>query len=197
MTDHFERIEGHFASWLQSHGDGGPVGVVAATLAAGDFSSAIQIAIDQFGVGDEPWFRGQVLDLILDYARSRLTEEAWSIDQVADIRLLCRACQVRSEEFMDLRPAEVSQLLQERVDAVLDDVRITGDEELHFVALQAAFDLSYDDFLALARPALERGALLLPHQLEDGSIDLHSYTRDLTPLYALSCKQMRSLGALY
>jgi hypothetical protein len=91
------------------------------------------------------------------------------------------------------------------LDTILADERVDHFEELHLVSVQAAFDLSYDQFLSLGRAALERTIANLDFKRALAERDCNVATADtltrtraaLEPLYWLTSRQRRTLGALY
>jgi hypothetical protein len=134
-----------------------------------------------------------------------LSQGLLTIDDIADIQLLKRALHVSEGEFVNHRPAEVSAFLQLALDGILADDRIDEYEELYLVTVQAAFDLSYDQFLTLGRAALERAIASLDlkraiaERRDDGATvrGVDRKRAALEPFYWLTSRQRRSLGALY
>jgi hypothetical protein len=206
MPTDIGRIPTFFAAWIAAHGSAGPCGEVATWLSTGELDpSTFNAIIARHGVTRETWFRTSMLDLVLDYARERLSEGLLTLDDIADIQLLKRALHVSEGEFVNHRPAEVSAFLQLALDGILADDRIDEYEELYLVTVQAAFDLSYDQFLTLGRAALERAISSLDlkraiaERRDDGATvrGVDRKRAALEPVYWLTSRQRRSLGALY
>ena len=199
-----DRIPTFFTAWIATNGAGGPAGEIAAWLASGGIDAAGYTEIvGRHGAGHEHWFHDSMLDLVLAYARVRLAEGILNLSDVADIRVLRMALHVEDADLYERRPAELSAFLQETYEAILADGYIDEREDLYLVEVQAAFGLSYDQFLMLARPALERAAtgLRLGLQLGTASRDDREIVQEklaaLEPTYLLATAHRRSLGALY
>ena len=206
MSIDLDRIPSFFASWIAEHGSKGPCGEVATWLASGELEPAgFSDIVRHHGAERAPWFRIQVMDLVLDYAKDRLSHGLLTIDDISDVTLLKRALHIREGEFFKERPAEVAAFLQSALEDILVDERIDAHEELHLVGLQAAFDLSYDQFLALSRVAFERAMADLDLKLAsaDRAGDRTAWHRlgglrsALEPTYWLATQQHRTLGALF
>lgn len=102
MQADVDRIPTFFAAWLSAHGSAGPCGEVALWLSSGELDpSSFSAIIVSHGVSREPWFRADMLDLVLDYARERLSQGLLTIDDIADIQLLKRTLHVGEGEFVD------------------------------------------------------------------------------------------------
>jgi hypothetical protein len=203
MTVNLERIPAYFSTWVAANGNRGAVGEVAEWLANGGFeTTGFDDIVSKHGAQREEWFREGMVDLVLGFANHCLTGTL-SISDVAEIRLLRMLLHVDESAFYDRRPAEVSAFLQSTLDAFLADGTIDNSEDLYLVEVQAAFGLSYDQLLTLARPALERAFrdIELGFILNAG----HAATRSqrlaklaaLEPTYRLAVMQPRTIGALY
>lgn len=157
------------------------------------------------GVARAAWFRADMLDLVLDYARARLSEQLLTIDDLTDLQVLKHALHVREGEFVAHRPAEVSEFIQQVLEAIRADDRLAEQEESHLVGVQAVFDLSYDQFLALGRASLERAVASIDFRraMEEqrgelaNAASLARKREALAPVVWLTSLQRRSLGALY
>lgn len=205
MPAHLDRIPIFFAKWIAEHGDRGPVGEVAQWLATGELEPlSFAALVAKHGCGREPWFRLGVLDLVLDYARDRLARGGLTVHDVTDVRLLKFALHVADGDFFEHRPSEVSAFLQDTVEAVLTDGVLADIEELYLVEVQAAFDLSYDQYLILARPALERAMSRLRTTGSSNQVDFLAANNgaaaplsSLESTYRLALRHRRSPGAMY
>jgi hypothetical protein len=197
MLPEVERIAEFFASWIANNGRQGPTGAVAAWLSSGGLSPLEfeRIALEGDASRDQ-WFRDQMLDLFLGYVAERVADQALTLETVADVHLLRKALEIHQGELVSRRSVEISALIQHVVDDVMSDDRIERSEELHLDGVQAAFDLSYDDFLRLARSALERARAELERRLENGNMRTAD-DQKLEVLCRLAEMQRRSLGALY
>jgi hypothetical protein len=167
MASELERIPTFFKHWVTSQENRGAVGDVAQWLADGGLDPAgFDARIAQFDVASDPAFRGQLLDLVLDYARHRLMDAPLTIDDVVDLRLLTGALRIADGSFFQHRRDEVAALLEGSLSADLENDFMADAEDLHLVGIQAAFDLSYDQFLTLAQPAYARALATLRERLE-------------------------------
>jgi hypothetical protein len=201
-----DEMSAFFTAWIGAHGKQGACAEVVAWLASGELDpTEFGAIVSRHGVGRERWFRDDMLDLVIEYARYRLGTRLLTLDDITDIQLLKRGLHVHEGEFFDHRPAEVSAFIQLMLDAILADERVDHFEELHLVSVQAAFDLSYDQFLSLGRPALERTIANLDFKRALAERDCNLATADtltraragLEPLCWLTSRQRRTLGALY
>jgi hypothetical protein len=127
-----------------------------------------------------------------------------TVDDINDVRMLKHTLHVQEGELFANRPAEISQLLQLALAGILDDDQIDSSEDLYLVSLQGAFDLSYDQFLTLARPAFERELANLDARLNASqAVDPGSWEQlakkraGLEAIFQLVQRQHRSLGALF
>ena len=167
MAAELERIPSFFKQWVASHDNRGAVSDVAQWLADGGLDPAsFDARVALFDVAHDIAFRGAMLDLVLDYARHRLMDAPLNIEDVVDIRLLKYALRIEEGEFYRHRAVDVSELLEGSLAADLENDFMADAEDLHLVGIQAAFDLSYDQFLTLARPAYGKALDELRHRLE-------------------------------
>lgn len=188
----------HFARVLADLGDRGPAGELVSVLAGGDLTeAAFDGIVDAHGVRREPWFRGQLLDLVLGYIQAALADGSrLNSAQQADVHWLRHHFGIKDGEFMERRPAEVATILNDQFERILDDGIIDGEEELYQVELQAAFGIGYDDYLAVCRRAFENAYSKLSF-LAQRSSDAAGKLQTLEPLYRLATSRPRSLGGLY
>jgi hypothetical protein len=206
MPVDLEHIPRFFTRWIAANGNRGAVGEVAQWLADGslDPTSFAEI-VERNGCSREVWFRDGMVDLVLAYATERLTlTRRPEIPDVSDIRLLQLVLHIDEDEFFFRRPAELSRLIQDQFDFILEDGVIDGAEDLYLVELQAAFQLGYDELMILARPAIERAVVTLETGLgmagQWNAASRRAALEKLTalePTYLLATANQRSLGALY
>lgn len=201
MAPELERIPTFFKLWLTSNESSGFVGDVAQWLSDGGLDPVSFAALlEPHHLADDPSFRVAMLDLVLDYARHRLMDAPLNIDDVVDIRLLKYALHIQEGEFYQHRAAEVSSLLEGSLEADLENDFMADAEDLHLVGIQAAFDLSYDQFLTLARPAyrqaldgLHKRLEAMPADDERGHVQVAAKLAAIEPVYRLAEMQMRSM----
>jgi hypothetical protein len=154
------------------------------------------------GLEREVWFHKDQLDLVLGYIESVLEAGTLDKDRQNDIAALKDWLDIKEGEFAMYRPSEVAAILQRQLETILADWQVDEAEDVYQVALQTAFDLGYDQYLALTRVVLERAwAELL--SLSDSKVDSHSSIvlqkrlAALEPLYRLAVAQPRTMGDLY
>lgn len=200
----FDRIRGFFAEWVATNGNKGAVGEIAQWLAESGLEPGRHAEIvERHGVAREPWFCDALLDLVIAFAQQRFGEGPPSLEDVSEIRLLRGALHVHDEALFERRPVEISRLLQGVFEAVLSDGVIEEWEDLYLVEVQAAFGLSYDQLLILARPALERAVAALRSAyakntgLIESQLSPEQKLAALEPMYRLAVLRPRTLGALY
>lgn len=128
------------------------------------------------------------LDFILYCVRHALSDHRLSEPELALIRYLKRLFRVEEGELLERRQEQVAGLLQLELERILEDRQVDAAEALHKVELQALFDLGYDEFTELIRPAVYEVLLHLVGQLDvrqDGTIpddELSWYQRQLLAL---------------
>jgi len=201
MAADSEDTRQRFRRYIEEHGDVGPVGELASRLARGELTPAAFDAI----VGARPptWLKPALLDLLLFYLGGVLSDHRLSIDEQRTIRELKLLFRVREGEFLRHRRAEIAVLLADQLERMLADHQIDDTEALQQVELQRAFDLSYDEFLALTRPAVEAEIGRLVDLLEATSshraevMRASSQLEALRTVYLLSSTQPRRSGHRY
>lgn len=188
----------HFTNALAEHGERGPVGAVLRELATGDLSDeSFESIVTSHGVRREPWFRGQLLDLVLGYIQAVLDAHLRLLrEHQAEVARLRRHLSIKDGEFMERRPAEIAAILNGQLERILDDGIIDGEEELRQVELQTAFGIGYDDYLAVSRRAIENAYSEL-QALAGRNPDATAKLLALEPIYRLATVRPRGLGALY
>ena len=205
MSIDLERLPAFFAAWVSHHGNRGAVGEVAQWLANGSFDPAeFAEIVAKHRCAREPWFRDAVLDLVIGYANERLAAGPPDIPDISDLLLLQKALHVNDEELFERRPSEISSLIQNQFDSILADGVIDNAEDLYLVELQAAFRLSYDQLMILARPAIERAFATLSTGIGTGRqwtpanrAAVRRKLAALEPMYRLAVARHRTLGGLY
>ena len=201
-----ETLRSHFSTALADGGSTGAVGEILLLLSQGvlDGREFAEI-IKKHELHREPWFRHQRLDLIIGYVNALLSDGELDSQSLKSIKTLKKCLEVAEGDFVSLRPAEVAAVLTGQLEQILEDDFIDEMEDLRQTELQAAFDLSYDQYLQLTRAEFERAMASLQERSE-----LAKRTRDnnsarllderiaaLNPIYQLAISQPRRLGALY
>ncbi|MDB4950728.1 MAG: hypothetical protein JWM27_3377 [Gemmatimonadetes bacterium] len=190
-----------FQHFVQTFGSRGTIGGIAQQLADGALDAQQMDAIvARDGTQNALWFRKDLLDLILYYTRHSTERASFSSRQEAAVKWLKAVFRVQEGEFFIHRPAELSDLLNTQMDRMLHDYEIDELEDLQQVVLQRAFDLSYDQYLALNRVTLERVVLDLQDLVERGGGDAELRRKQLAaliPIQRLASSQKRTLGARF
>lgn len=196
-----EAIRAHFQNLGARIGLRGPTGEVIAILARGEYDPAAFADVrTRHGVEREDWFRGQLLDLIFGVLATQGDGEPLAAELIHDLTALGLFLHVEDGEFLRLKPNETAAVLGAQWDLLLADGEITDSEDLYQVELQDLFGLSYDQYVMLIRPAIERAwaRLQAPAPGEFGSESRRLRLRDaLQPLYELARSQPRTLGTFY
>lgn len=204
--DSDEALRRHFSTVLADAGPTGAVAEILVLLSQGTLDGApFAKIIKQHELNREPWFRHQRLDLVVGYVTALLSDGGLDPNALGSIATLKKCLGVSEGDFISLRPAEVAAVLTSELEQILEDDFIDEVEDLRQTELQAAFDLSYDQYLQLTRAEFEREMASLMERLE-----LAKRTRDndsvhlledrilaLDPIYQLAVSQPRRLGALY
>ena len=193
-------IAAHYRVKVETH-PSGPIGELVAQLATGILDPRqVERLKRSHGLAGEDWYRRQVADLALGFIENCLLDGALNEQELTDIHALNACLGLDNRAYFKLRPAEVSALLSEQLDRILDDDLITDEEELYQVELQAAFGLGYDEYLLLIRGALERAYAQLSRSAEIGgpsAADARRKLKALDPIYRLATATRRTPGALY
>jgi hypothetical protein len=196
-------IHDYFAQLARVREYRGPLGLLVECLGHGELTRKRRHQIlGEAGLLYDLTFRKAELDLLLAFALSAMETKSFDLDHEVALRLVKEVFEVEEGEFLEHRPVELATLLGAQLDMILEDGVIDPSEDIYQVALQDAFDLGYDQYLALCRRALEHAWFRLWEALrEQRDPYLAQYIRkqldDLGPLYLLAQKQRRSLGALY
>jgi len=187
-------------------GNRDPVGALVSLLAAGERNrTAFRSLTDEFEVGRDEWFRKNVLDLVLGFIEHVLNGGSPAHPDIQAIEELKAFVDIREGEFIQQRPVEISAILTQHLEAILDDLTIDSREDLQQVELQSVFDVSYDQYLALTRRPIESAMETLQQQLRYATenrdrllmADSEMKLRALEPLFLLAVAQPRTLGGRY
>jgi hypothetical protein len=183
-------IATHFGVLGESIGTRGALGELIKLLASGEMDVAAFAAIRRrHAVDDEPWFRKQVNDLFLGYVRATLEGAAATAGDLIEIRNLRLYLRIKEGELLEHRPSELSELLSEQIQAMLDDRIVTASEELLQVELQSALGIGYDDYLSLTRFEFERLHTTLRAVASQGGLSTEpalQQLRAIEPIYWLA-----------
>lgn len=128
-----------------------------AELAAGDLSrQGLSHLCKRLAIADLAERKAELLDLLLYYVRDALADGELTDQEFATLRDLKRLFRIEEGDFHDECGEEVGELLAVELRRIPADREVDQAEALHKVKLQDAFDLGYDQFLELTRPAVEQ-----------------------------------------
>jgi hypothetical protein len=202
MDEEHQRVTLYFRSRLDQAEGPGPQRTLLEALSSQthDFSALDSPHVDR----NQEWLRKSVLDLLLDCIGTLLEDRALSKAELAVIGDIKKHLAVREGDFLRYRPVEIAGLLASELEKILEDLTIDSKEDLYQVELQAVFDLSYDQYLSLARRAFEDAQEFLARQLrlaqETGDAaqltSLQAKAKFLDPILQLALLQPRTIGAL-
>ena len=150
---------------------------------------AVEEVYDAYDLYADDEFYGEVADLLILYIRSCLADHRFSSEQEQEIIRLKQMFELDDEFLYQYRPGQVEAIVVQEVDAMLDDSKITRDEDLHQGHLQRALGLSYDEFVEFAEPHANRLASELSELMRWSSSDerqeLYSQLRRLRAVFLL------------
>lgn len=182
---------------------GGPLLQEIERLADGTLSPSIHSEILKGeAVLRDPHFRAAELDLVLGYIQDRADRGPLSADDFESLRAIKTALEVREGELLKHRRIEIAYLLGDQLETILEDGVIDKPEELYQVELQDAFDLGYDQYLALIGPRVEQAVSRHQDDLRlatssDEQKKLRKNLSALETLLELTRRQGKTLGHLF
>jgi hypothetical protein len=190
-------IAAHFRALAASIGTQGPIGELTKMLASETMDAgAFATLRKRHGVDGEEWFRKQIYDLFLDYLRVVVEGKPATAADLADIRRLRLFLRINDGDLLTHRPAELTELLNEQIEHILDDRVVTASEELLQVELQSALGIGYDDYLKLTRYGIEQVYSSLRMQaLErgEGGALARQQLKAIEPVYLLATPNNRNV----
>lgn len=185
--DSLERISAYFEKYALDHPGTGPLAQLVRLLAMQRLDPVEADRVwEDYGLAKDQAFRGPMLDLVLGYVEHALAEGPPSRDLAMDANLLRWFFRIPDGEFAELRPVEVEAILTREFERILSDSVVDFAEELQQVELQAAFGISYDDYLRLTKAAFEHALTLDVPDFAVGPIDVSRVRKELAilaPLY--------------
>lgn len=155
-------VREHFTRFIAERGAFGPIGAAAEALVEGvELPLPIDDRADLSGVDRRSMALRERLDLILGYVAQRRPTVP-SIGALAlEVRWMKRLLFIEEGSFYALRRSEVALVLAAELDPILEDYRIEDAEDLQLFELQAAFDLSYDQYLELVSGPVQHAMFML------------------------------------
>jgi hypothetical protein len=205
MSDETQRVTLYFRIRLDQTEDRGPHHSLVEALSSPTLEFSTLDSTVSRADRKEEWFRKLVLDLLLNCVGSLLEDRPLSDAELATIGDIKKHLDVREGDFFKHRPVEIAGFLCAELEKILDDLTIDTVEDVYQVELQRVFDLSYDQYLQLARRAFEeareslQAGLRVAEQTRDSEQlrYLAEKARFLEPIFQLALSQPRTIGALY
>lgn len=100
--------------------------------------------------------RSDVLDLVLLYIASCLEDHYLTSNESSDVYYLKAVFHIQEEDFYVYKYTRVEEMLSTQVVRILGDESVDRTEALQQVELQRCFGLSYDQFLKITRPHVDK-----------------------------------------
>lgn len=107
------------------------------------------------------------LDFVLHYVEMALEDHAVLEVELQNVRQLKRLLAVDEGAFWEDRREAIGHLITMETFWILADLEVTTAEEEHQAAVQAVFDLGYDQYVELARGMVERARKDLLARIEE------------------------------
>ncbi len=147
--------------------------------------------------------QSDLIDLMLFYIKSCIKDHYLTSDECTDAIYLKMIFRINEEDMYFYKLEEIEQLLSGQISKILSDQRVNPSEALQQVELQRCFGLSYDQFLQITRPHVDRIINKLLQQITmDSTVTkseremLTQQILDLNTVYSLNSDQSRLLGKL-
>lgn len=103
--------------------------------------------------------------------RDAVSDHALTEEEVRALTHVKRIFRIEEGDFLNLHEKEVADLLSEELERLLEDWKIDPDEATHKVKLQDVLDLSYDEFVKLTAPEIDKVVVDLLNHLTAGGRD--------------------------
>lgn len=114
--------------------------------------------------------RSNLLDLMLFYIKSCLEDHYLTPDESTDVIYLKMIFRIDEEDLYFYKLEEIEQLLSEQISRILNDQKVNRSEALQQVELQRCFGLSYDQFLQITRPHVDKIIVSLRSRINEDDI---------------------------
>lgn len=103
--------------------------------------------------------------------RDAVSDHAVTDEEVRALTHVKRIFRIEEGDFLSLHEKEVADLLSEELERLLEDWEIDPAEAVHKVKLQDVLDLSYDEFINLTAPEIDKVVVDLLNYLTAGGRD--------------------------
>lgn len=134
--------------------------------------------------------RSDLIDLMLFYIKSCLNDHYLTPDECTDVLYLKMIFRIKEEDLYFYKLEEIERLLSDQISKILSDQYVNHSEALQQVELQRCFGLSYDQFLQITKPHVEKIIDNLRAQIDVDGIVTNSEREMLT-------QQIRDLDTVY
>jgi len=118
--------------------------------------SSLTSACLEVGLQDIAEAKEDLTDLLLYYIRLALADHDLTKDEMTTIRHLRRVFQIEEGDLLERRGEDLSDLVGIEMRRILTDHQVDHTEAVQKVRLQEALGLSYDEFVGLSKPLIER-----------------------------------------
>lgn len=155
---------------------GTPFAKRLAELSGGTIPTREEVArlMTDVGLNGRDVQKDAAVAVALECIRQAIADRTLTDTELGVIRAVKRMCGVEEGDILRLREEEVADLLREAMELILADTFVSSREASYKVALQEAFDLSYDEFYALTLDQLNVALRALLEKMAPGG-------RPLTP----------------
>lgn len=113
--------------------------------------------------GHDPDAKSAAAAFLLMAVRNAVADHALTEKEVQELRHVSRALRIEEGDLLEHQQDEVTRLLCQELERLLEDRAIDPAEAVHKVRLQEVLGLGYDQFLALTAPEVDRVVLDLMH----------------------------------
>lgn len=193
-------LHSFFCAWCQTNGSDGAVGECAAWLASSELAPlGYQSLARSHGVSRESWFRTAIMDLFYAYLAARLATGPLAESGLLAVGILTRALRLDGRSLAAYREVELGNAVVMELTSAIEAGWVSAEDDAYVFEIQAAFDLSFDECVRLARPALGRAVAQTDdsvNKLSAHNVDARAHVTALQTLHWLSEGPHWSLGVL-
>jgi hypothetical protein len=189
-----------FSTWCQTNGSQGAVGECATWLASSELAPhGYQSLAHSHGVSRESWFRTAIMDLFYAYLAARLANGPLGLSGLLAVGILTRALRLDGRSLAAYRAGDLGNAVVMELTSAIEAGWVSAEDDAYLFEIQAAFDLSFDECVRLARPALGQAVAQTGDSVDTLSAhnaDARAHVTALQTLHWLSEGPHWSLGVL-
>ena len=157
MSDKFHTIRRAFSQYLSSNRPSGSLAEIAKRLAEeGIQNSKLRDLIPLREEREYSAVQSDLLDLVLFYITFCLEDHHLTSEECSNVHYLKAFFHIQEEDFYTYKCSQVKQILSAQISRILSDQNVDRTEAIQQVELQRCFGLSYDQFLQITHPHVER-----------------------------------------